>query len=79
MDGQTKEHLVKNEYLATTVWRDGNNLGMAFSRLGGNVQWNEMKQSEKVEVIENLYSAADFFARILRGERLEGKKEDESK
>lgn len=74
MDEQTKEHLVKNGFLTTTVWRDGNNLGMAFSRLGGNVKWDEMKFSEKVEVIQNLYGAADFFAKILQGQRNEEKK-----
>lgn len=79
MEGQTKEHLVKNGFLTTTVWREGNNLGMAFSRLGGNVKWDEMKFAEKVEVIQNLYGAADFFAKILQGERLEEKKKEESK
>ena len=79
MDGQTKEHLVKNGFLTTTVWREGNNLGMAFSRLGGNVTWDEMKFPEKVEVVQNLYGAADFFAKILQGERLEEKKKEESK
>jgi hypothetical protein len=77
MDGQTKEHLIKNGFLTTTVWRDGKNLGMAFSRLGGSIQWDDMKFSEKVEVIQNLYSAADFFAKILQGERLEEKKKEE--
>lgn len=79
MNKQTKEHLVKNGFLTTTVWRDEKNLGMTFSRLGGNVEWNEMKFSEKVEVIQNLYCAADFFAKILQGERLEEKKKEESK
>ena len=77
MEGQTKEHLVKNGFLTTTVWRDGKNLGMAFSRLGGNVKWDEMKFSEKVDVIQNLYGAADFFAKILQGERLEEKKKED--
>lgn len=77
MEGKTKEHLVKNGFLTTTVWREGNNLGMAFSRLGGNVKWDEMKFSEKVEVIQNLYGATDFFAKILQGERLEEKKKED--
>lgn len=79
MDAPTKEHLVKNGFLTTTVWREEKNLGMAFSRLGGNVKWDEMKFYEKVEVVQNLYAAADFFAKILQEERLKERKQEESK
>lgn len=78
MDAQVKDHIVKNGFIATTVWREDRNLGMAFSRLGGNITWHDLKFAEKVEVVQNLYGAADFFAKILQEERcLEEKKEEE--
>lgn len=80
MDTQVKDHIVKNGFITTTVWREGNNLGMAFSRLGGNITWGDLKLSEKVEIVQNLYGAADFFSRLLGESKFtDADKKDETK
>lgn len=51
--------------MVASVWRSGNNLGMCFSKQGKTVTWDDMTEQERVEVVQNFYAAADFFAKCI--------------
>lgn len=51
--------------IVASVWRSGNNLGICFSEKGKTVTWDDMDLKERCLAVQNLYAAADFFAKAL--------------
>lgn len=54
--------------IVASVWRDGYNIGMNFSRRGHILAWDDMNEGERIRAVQNLKAAADFFAEcVLQG------------
>ena len=70
---------MSNTGLVASAWRSGNNLGMAFFRNGTECTWGDMTESERIEAVENFFTAGDFFARFIKSQKTEGSKVEELK
>ena len=51
--------------IVASVWRAGNNLGMCFSKQGKTLAWDNMTEQERVDAVQNLYAAANFFVKCV--------------
>ena len=70
---------MSNTGLVASVWRSGNNLGMAFFKNGKSYTWNDMTESERIDAVENFFAAGDFFARFIKSPKTDGSNVDELK
>jgi len=66
-----------NTGLVASVWRSGNNLGMAFFKNGKAYTWDDMSEQERIEAVENFFAAGDFFMRFIKSPKPDGSKVEE--